>query len=95
VLARYLPCRRWTCRAARRDGVVEKIAGQTVTYTIVVSSSEPNAVVGATVTDPLPGTITGATWTCAIAGGGSCAPSGTGSVSDTLTLMIGATATYT
>ena len=95
VLARYLRLPTADLSCTKTDGVVQKIAGEPVTYTIVVSNSEPNAVVGATVTDGVPGAIFGATWTCAITGGGTCGPGGSGSISDTLTLLIGATATYT
>jgi uncharacterized repeat protein (TIGR01451 family) len=65
-----------------------------VTYTITVANSEPNAVIGATVADNLPGPVTGATWTCAVTGGGTCTASGAGNINDTLTLLIGSTATY-
>jgi len=95
ALARYLRLPTADLLLTKTDGASEKIAGETVTYTIAVTNSEPNAVVGATVTDNLPPAITGATWTCAVSGGGSCAATGTGNITDSPTLLIGATATYT
>jgi uncharacterized repeat protein (TIGR01451 family) len=69
--------------------------GQPVTYTIVASNAGPSAVIGATVADTLPAAITGATWTCVGAGGGSCTASGSGDINDLVNLPLGATATYT
>jgi len=60
-----------------------------------VSNAGPVAAYGATVTDTVPTAITGATWTCAGAGGGSCEASGSGNISDTLNLPVGGTVTYT
>lgn len=95
TLARYLRLPTADLSCSNTDGVAAKIAGETVTYKIAIANSEPNAVVGAIVTDLLPPSISGATWQCALTGGGSCAPSGTGSINDSLTLLVGATATYT
>lgn len=95
ALARYLRLPTADLSLSKTDGASEKIAGEAVTYTIAIANSEPNAVVGATVTDILPPAITGATWRCAVSGGGSCAASGTESINDSLTLLVGATATYT
>src|SRR5262245_29454369 len=55
------------------------IAGSQVTYQVVVRNNGPSPVSGATVSDP--GTspaLTGVTWSCAAALGGTCAPSGPG-----------------
>ncbi|WP_429019339.1 DUF11 domain-containing protein [Comamonas sp. 4034] len=69
--------------------------GATVTYTITASNAGPTDATGATVTSTLPAALTGATWTCAGAGGGTCAASGSGNISDTVNLPVGATVTYT
>src|SRR2546428_53075 len=39
--------------------------------------------------------VTGATWTCVGAGGGSCTGSGSGNISDTVNVPKGGTVTYT
>ena len=78
----------------KTDGMTTAVPGQTVTYTIVVSNAGPGDAVGATVTDPLPAAISGATWTC-VASGGSCTASGSGNISDTVNVPAGATLTYT
>ena len=72
------------------------VPGQGVTYQVVVTNNGPDAVTGATVTDTMPAALTGVTWTCSSAGGGSCAhASGSGNVGETVDLPSGATATYT
>ncbi|GAA3270261.1 SpaA isopeptide-forming pilin-related protein [Paenarthrobacter aurescens] len=82
------------------------IPGQPITYTVVVHNNGPSDAVNAVLTDPLPASITGATWTCAVtvagtsnlppAGPTACnAPSGTGSISGTVRINVGGTLTYT
>ncbi len=78
----------------KTDGVTTAVPGQSVTYTIVVSNAGPGDAVGATVTDALPAAISSATWTC-VASGGSCTASGSGNISDTVNVPVGATLTYT
>ena len=79
----------------KTDGVTSEIPGTPVSYTLVATNAGPSDAVGATVTDTLPATLIGATWTCLGASGGTCASSGTGSISDLVDLPIGATVTYT
>ncbi|MEO8264284.1 MAG: hypothetical protein ABI706_02115 [Ilumatobacteraceae bacterium] len=69
--------------------------GASVTYTVVVSNAGPSDVVGATVADVLPGSMSAVSWTCSISGSGSCAASGTGNVNAPVSLTVGATATFT
>jgi uncharacterized repeat protein (TIGR01451 family) len=72
------------------------VPGTTTSYTVVVANAGPAAVVGATVTDALPTGATGATWTCAPAGGASCpAAGGTGAIAELVDLPVGASLTYT
>jgi uncharacterized repeat protein (TIGR01451 family) len=78
----------------KTDGQTAAVPGQPVTYTIVASNAGPNAATGATVVDTLPEEITGATWTCAGAGGGICAASGSGNINDTVNLPVGGTVAY-
>lgn len=69
--------------------------GQPVTYDIVVTNHGPSPVVAAPVTDTLPAQLTGATWTCAGAAGGSCAAAGgSGNINTTVSLPVGASATF-
>lgn len=76
------------------DGVAALGWGQPTTYTIVVSNAGPYATT-ATVTDTMPAELSGATWTCSAAGGGTCSASGNGDISDAVSLPVGATLTYT
>ncbi|MDR6638547.1 putative repeat protein (TIGR01451 family)/fimbrial isopeptide formation D2 family protein [Paenarthrobacter nitroguajacolicus] len=82
------------------------IPGQPITYTVVVHNNGPSDAINATFTDPLPASIQGATWTCAVTAAGTSnlppagptacnAASGTGSVSGTVRINIGGTLTYT
>lgn len=81
-------------RISNTDGVAALGWGQPTTYTIVVTNAGP-ASSTATVSDPLPAELTGATWTCAATGGGTCTASGSGGISDSVSLPAGATLTYT
>ncbi len=77
----------------KSDGVTSVIPGTSTTYTILVTNAGPGDAVGATVTDPLPAAISSTTWTC-VASGGSCTASGSGNISDTVNVPVGATLTY-
>lgn len=79
----------------KTDGLTSVAAGSALSYTIVASNAGSVAVTGATVADTLPAALTGATWTCVGAGGGSCTASGAGNLNDTVNLPVGATVTYT
>jgi hypothetical protein len=60
----------------------------------VVRQNGPSAAGAATVTDTLPGEITGATWTCTASSGSTCPASGAGNVSVPVTLAVDGTATF-
>ena len=79
----------------KTDGSLTAVPGNPVMYTIVASNAGPSAVTGATVADTLPGVLTGATWTCVGAGGGTCPASGAGNINALVNLPVGATATFT
>ena len=66
-----------------------------MTYSVVAFNNGPSAVVGTLIDDTLPAALTGATWTCAATAGATCAASGSGSITDTINLAVGSTATYT
>jgi uncharacterized repeat protein (TIGR01451 family) len=78
------------------DGRTFYRPGQSLTYTIVVSNAGPDTATGATVTDTFPAALTGVAWTCTASAGSSCAaPSGTGNINTTVTLLMSGTATFT
>src|SRR5439155_22553529 len=79
----------------KTDGQTVYVPGTPVTYTIVAANAGPKGVTGATVSDTPPAAITGATWTCVAAGGGTCGPSGSVSINDTVNLPMGGSVTYT
>ena len=79
---------------AKTDGQTTVVPGQPVTYTITAGNVGPSVATGATVTDAIPPILLGATWTCVASAGSSCTPSGTGSINDTVNLLVGGTATY-
>lgn len=67
------------------------MAGAPVSYTLDVTNNGPSHVVGASITDGLPGDVTGVTWTCTACN----TTSGTGNVATTVDLTVGATASIT
>ena len=73
------------------------VPGQGITYTIVVTNAGPSDATGASIVDPLPSTLTGATYTAvATAGASGFSATGTGSIDDTnVDLPAGGTITYT
>ncbi|MEM9552788.1 MAG: CARDB domain-containing protein [Acidobacteriota bacterium] len=78
----------------KTDGLTSAAPGDSLTYTIVASNGGPMASFGATVTDTFPSALT-CTWTCSASPGSSCSASGTGNLSDSVSLLSGGTATYT
>jgi len=90
----------------KNANITAYIPGQPITYTVAVHNNGPSDAVNASFTDPLPASITGATWTCAVtvagasnlppAGPTACnAASGSGSISGTVRINTGGTLTYT
>jgi uncharacterized repeat protein (TIGR01451 family) len=79
----------------KTDGQTTAVAGSPITYTIVASNAGPGPATGATVGDTVPAAITGATWTCVGAGGGTCTANGAGNINDPVNLPVGGSVTYT
>jgi uncharacterized repeat protein (TIGR01451 family) len=82
----------------KTDGVGSINPGSTVTYTIVVSNAGPDASTGSIVTDTVPASISGVTWTCGTpTGGATCgAASGSGNtINTTANLPSGSSVRYT
>ena len=79
----------------KSDNLGNARPGDLLTYTIQVSNlNGPQAITGATVTDTLPATLTGTTWTCTGAGGATCTASGTGNINDLVNLPVNTSVTY-
>ena len=79
----------------KTDGATDYTTTATRTYTMVVTNAGPSNVTGAAVTDSFPAQVSGVTWSCAAAGGGTCTANGAGNINDTVNLPVGATLTYT
>ena len=81
------------------SGPATILEGTPVTYTLTVTNNGSYAIGAAdapTVTDTLPASITGTTWTCVASGGASCTASGAGDLNTSgLTLPSNASVTYT
>lgn len=65
-----------------------------IQYTLVVGNAGPSAVTGATVTDVLPAALQGVVWTCTGINGGGCAGAGSGNISQSVNLPVGAAVVY-
>ncbi|HVN15352.1 MAG TPA: sortase, partial [Anaerolineales bacterium] len=78
----------------KTDGKLAVDRAEAITYTIVVSNAGPSAATGASVFDTIPSSLTSVTWTCAPGAGASCAASGSGNISDTVTIPAGSNVTY-
>ncbi len=57
------------------------LSGGMVTYNITVANLGPDSVTGAGVSNTLPASLTGGTWTCVASGGATCPASGSGNIS--------------
>jgi uncharacterized repeat protein (TIGR01451 family) len=90
----------FTCASAdlaitKTDGITNVAAGQSTTYTITASNAGPTDAPASQVTDTFPAPLTGCSWTCAGAGGGTCTAAGAGNISDAVNLPNGGSVTYT
>ena len=70
------------------------LPGSATIYTITVTNRGPDAVAGATLTDPAPAGLRFGNWTCAATAGSSCESGGTGNLSTAISLLAGGTATF-
>ncbi|MEM1248644.1 MAG: hypothetical protein AAGK22_19860 [Acidobacteriota bacterium] len=77
----------------KTDGVTSAVPGDSVTYTITATNNGPDDVTGATVTDTFPTGLT-CTWTCSASAGSSCTAAGSGSISESVDLLNGGSATF-
>lgn len=79
----------------KTNGTTTSTPGGSTTYTIVASNAGPSNAPGATVNDSFPANCTSINWTCAGAGGGTCAASGSGNISQAVNLPVGGSVTFT
>jgi len=79
----------------KTDGVTAVLPGQAVVYTIVAANAGPSSITGAAVADTFPAVLTGVTWTCAGAGGGTCTGAGAGNIAEAVNLPVGGSVTFT
>jgi len=80
----------------KTDGVTSVVAGDSTTYTIVVSNNGPSSVTGATVTDTLPAAVVSDNFSAVGSGSASgFTASGSGNINDTVNMPVGSTITYT
>lgn len=80
----------------KTDGRTSAAAGDTITYTLVAGNAGPQGVTGALVSDVLPSSLSGVTWTCTPTGTAACvAASGAGNISQTVDLPVSSTVIYT
>ncbi len=77
------------------DGIAAIGWGQPTTYQLTVTNQGPVNAPAVTVTNNVPAQLTNVTWTCAGTGGGTCAASGSGAISNLASLPVGATVRYT
>ncbi len=82
--------------AVTASGPTSAVTGSTVTYTVTVTNNGPVAATPVGLAVPVPAGLSGVTFTSTASGGASGnTASGSGPVSDTLTLPDGASVTYT
>jgi uncharacterized repeat protein (TIGR01451 family) len=80
---------------SKDDGLTELEPGDPLVYTIIVTNPGGEAVIGATVTDLLPGALS-CSWACVAAGGASCTASPpAGDLDESVDVPVGASATFT
>ncbi len=79
----------------KTDNSNTAVAGNNITYTIQITNNGRSDVTGASVTDNLPASLSGASWTCTGTTGASCTAMGSGNISDTVTIPAGGNVTYT
>ena len=82
-------------RITKNDGLSVVFAGQSITYSIVVSNTGTATATNAVVKDVIPSNLTNVTWTSTAAGGATGnQTSGSGNIDDEVTLPPGSTITY-
>ncbi len=78
---------------SKTDGTATAIPGQALTYVVVASNAGPSNAPGTTVSDAFPAGLA-CNWTCGASGAVCPAAAGTGNISATLDLPVGAVAAW-
>lgn len=80
-----------------KTGSTNVAAGGPISYTLTTTNNGPYNVNNAVITDTIPASITGVTWTCAASGGAVCVTgNGAGNaLSETINIPVGGTITMT
>jgi uncharacterized repeat protein (TIGR01451 family) len=91
----YYPPTTSDLTVTKTDGVAGVTPGQVVTYTIQAGNAGPDPVTDAWVVDAFPYSLNGINWTCSASAGSSCAsPSGSGNISQRVSLLVGGNVTF-
>jgi uncharacterized repeat protein (TIGR01451 family) len=80
---------------SKTDGQSSAMAGTPVEYTLVAANAGPSDAPGVLVTDAFPTELSGVSWTCSGAGGGTCAAAGSGDIAESIDLPAGSSVTFT
>jgi uncharacterized repeat protein (TIGR01451 family) len=81
-------------RITKTDDRESAIPGEGVIYTITATNLGPYPTT-ATVADAFPAALQGISWSCAASGGATCSLTGTGALSDAVSLPVNGTVIYT
>ncbi len=83
--------------AVKDDGLLEYVAGTSLTYTIVITNSGPSDAPGSTISDAIPAQFSSWSWTCVEGNGATgCTPyTGSAGFSDVVDLPLNGVVTYT
>ncbi len=79
----------------KTDSVSTIPAGDPVTYVVHASNLSAWDLATGTVSDTMSSKLSNVTWTCSATSGSTCSASGTGSISDTVSIKAGGSVTYT
>jgi uncharacterized repeat protein (TIGR01451 family) len=78
----------------KTDGQTSVNAGSNTLYTITASNAGPSNAPAVTVADTFPAFCVSPSWTCAGAGGGSCAANGSGNINLSVNLPAGGSVSF-
>jgi len=70
------------------------VPGQPISFQVTVSNSGPDDLIGGSVTDSIPAAFLSPGWTCGASAGSGCSSSGSGNISDPVTILAGGSLTY-
>ncbi len=93
VLARF-PLGNVDLSITNSDGKDIALPGEATSYIIQVYNPISPSISGVTVSDIFPAALTNITWTCSASDDSTCTPSGTGNISDTISMAKNGTVTY-